>query len=215
MTSELQPDTDLDGEEETPKQIARRYQVRRLLGRGGFGAVYEAFDELEDRVVALKLIRRESAAGARLGPPDSSHAQDSRIQARRTVTRSFGTNSAGDNLAAAFKEEYRVLTQLHHPNLATVHDFGRCADTDSFYFTQELVRGDELGGYLHGATREQIVEQFLQLARALDYIHALGLVHGDIKPSNVLVTRGEGDAAPQAKLIDFGLARMLLSLIHI
>ncbi len=209
MTSELQPDTDLDGEEETPKQIARRYQVRRLLGRGGFGAVYEAFDELEDRVVALKLIRRESAAGARLGPPDSSHAQDSRIQARRTVTRSFGTNSAGDNLAAAFKEEYRVLTQLHHPNLATVHDFGRCADTDSFYFTQELVRGDELGGYLHGATREQIVEQFLQLARALDYIHALGLVHGDIKPSNVLVTRGEGDAAPQAKLIDFGLARML------
>lgn len=209
MTSELQQDTDLDGEEETPKQIARRYQVRRLLGRGGFGAVYEAFDELEDRVVALKLIRRESAAGARLGPPDSSHAQDSRIQARRTVTRSFGTNSAGDNLAAAFKEEYRVLTQLHHPNLATVHDFGRCADTDSFYFTQELVRGDELGGYLHGATREQIVEQFLQLARALDYIHALGLVHGDIKPSNVLVTRGEGDAAPQAKLIDFGLARML------
>jgi serine/threonine protein kinase len=209
MTSELQPDTDLDGEEETPKQIARRYQVRRLLGRGGFGAVYEAFDELEDRVVALKLIRRDSAAGARLGPPDSSHAQDSRIQARRTVTRSFGTNSAGDNLAAAFKEEYRVLTQLHHPNLATVHDFGRCADTDSFYFTQELVRGDELGGYLHGATREQIVEQFLQLARALDYIHALGLVHGDIKPSNVLVTRGEGDAAPQAKLIDFGLARML------
>ncbi len=210
MTSELQSETDADGPDETPRRIARRYQVRRLLGRGGFGAVFEAFDELEDRVVALKLIRRDSAAGARLGPPDSSHAQDSRLQGRRTVTRSFGSGSGGsDNRAAAFKEEFRILTQLHHPNLATVHDFGRCADTDSFYFTQELVRGDELGGHLQGATREQIVEQFLQLARALDYIHALGLVHGDIKPSNVLVTRGEGDAAPQAKLIDFGLARML------
>jgi len=211
MTSELQSQSDPDGEEDAPKRIARRYQVKRLLGRGGFGAVYEAFDELEDRVVALKLIRRDSAVGARIGPPDSSHAhQDSRIQARRTVTRSFGAGAShGDNMAAAFKEEYRVLTQLHHPNLATVHDFGRCADTDSFFFTQELVRGDDLSGYLKGATREQIVDQFLQLARALDYIHALGLVHGDIKPSNVLVTRGEGDAAPQAKLIDFGLARML------
>ena len=132
MTSELQPERDPEGEED-PKRIARRYQVRRLLGRGGFGAVYEAFDELEDRVVALKLIRRDSALGARLGPPDSSHAQqDSRIQARRTVTRSFGAHgSHGDTAAAAFKEEYRVLTQLHHPNLATVHDFGRCADTES------------------------------------------------------------------------------------
>ncbi len=210
MTSELQPEPNPDEADQAPKRIARRYQVRRLLGRGGFGAVYEAFDELEDRVVALKLIRRESTTEPRIGLPDSSHAQDSRIHARRTVTRSFGMpGSLGDNTAAAFKEEYRVLTQLHHPNLATVHDFGRCADSDSFYFTQELVRGDDLGGYLAGATREQIVEQFLQLARALDYIHALGLVHGDIKPSNVLVTRGDGDAAPQAKLIDFGLARML------
>lgn len=209
MTSDAQPGSDAEPEEPTPSRIARRYAVRRLLGRGGFGAVYEAFDELEDRVVALKLIRRESPVGGRVGP-DSSHAQDSRLQARRTVTRSFGGGSStSDNLAAAFKEEFRVLTQLHHPNLATVHDFGRCPDTDCFYFTQELVRGDDLAGHLKASTREQIVDQFVQLARALDYIHALGLVHGDIKPSNVLVTRGEGDAAPQAKLIDFGLARML------
>src|SRR5690606_36724066 len=60
------------------------------------------------------------------------------------------------------------------------------------------------------ASREMVVEVVVQLARALDYIHALGFVHGDIKPSNVLVCRPEiGGGMPQAKLIDFGLARML------
>jgi serine/threonine protein kinase/tetratricopeptide (TPR) repeat protein len=212
MTSEVQPEPQLPEEAEPPKRIARRYEVRRLLGRGGFGSVYEAYDELEDRAVALKLIRRDSADPRFIAGPDSSHQQDSRIQVRRSVTRSFGTpgsGSVGDNLAAAFKDEFRLLTQLHHPNLATVHDFGRCVETDSFFFTQELVRGDDLSAFLRGASRELIVELFLQLARALDYIHALGLVHGDIKPTNVLVARGEADGQPQAKLIDFGLARML------
>ncbi|MBC8068192.1 MAG: protein kinase, partial [Deltaproteobacteria bacterium] len=212
MTSDPQPEPLEPDEVAPPERIARRYQVRRLLGRGGFGSVYEAYDELEDRAVALKLIRRDSADPRLVQGPDSSHQQDSRIQIRRSVTRSFGTpgsGSIGDNLAAAFKDEFRLLTQLHHPNLATVFDFGRCIETDSFFFTQELVRGDDLSTFLKGASREVVVELFLQLARALDYIHALGLVHGDIKPSNVLVARGEADGQPQAKLIDFGLARML------
>src|SRR5690606_1625613 len=133
---------------------------------------------------------------------------------RRTVTRSFGTSGGTSSsvaaMAQAFKDEFRLLTQLHHPNLAAVYDFGRCQDNDAFFFTQELVRGEDLNTYLKGASRETIAEIFVQLARALDYIHALGLVHGDIKPSNVLVTRTV-DGPPHAKLIDFGLARMLRS----
>ncbi len=197
--------------QDPPERIAKRYQVRRLLGRGGFGAVFEGHDELEDRAVAIKLIRRDAAGeGLPNVPADSSRQQDSRVPHRRTITRSFGTPaSAGDNLAQAFKDEFRVLTQLHHPNLATVFDFGRCSDNDAFYFTQELVSGEDISAFLRGATRETIVEVFIQLARALDYIHALGLAHGDIKPSNVLVAPDGTTGAPQAKLIDFGLARML------
>ncbi|MCA9705430.1 MAG: protein kinase [Myxococcales bacterium] len=197
-----------------PDRIAGRYRVQALLGKGGFGAVYEAYDELEEHAVAVKLIRRDVATDPRLTQAyDSSQhaiADLSRVM-RRHVTRSFGPPSThgGDNVAQAFKDEFRLLTQLHHPNLAAVYDFGRCGESDSFYFTQELVEGEELTEFLAEASREMVVEILVQLARALDYLHALGLVHGDIKPSNVLVCRPEGGGTPQAKLIDFGLARML------
>jgi serine/threonine protein kinase len=203
------------GRSEMPERIGGRYRVAGLLGRGGFGAVYEAHDELEDRAVALKLIRRDIMADSRLAQGlDSSHAERSlKGSGRRPVTRTFGTPGSGsshDNITQAFKDEFRLLTQLHHPNLATVFDFGRCSDNDALYFTQELVRGTDLTEFLKGATRDTIAELFVQLARALDYIHALGLVHGDIKPSNVLVAPAQGgESVPQAKLIDFGLARFL------
>ena len=196
--------------ESAPERIAGRYVVRRLLGRGGFGAVYEAYDELEDRAVALKLIRGEQAELAGFPLMDSSRIE-SRSLRRPNVTRSFGTPATGGSgVAQAFKDEFRLLTQLHHPNLAGVYDFGRCTQEDGFYFTQELVRGVELSAFLKNASREVIAEVFVQLARALDYIHALGLMHGDIKPSNVLVSASSDPSSPpQAKLIDFGLARML------
>jgi serine/threonine protein kinase len=197
-----------------PERIAGRYRVQGLLGQGGFGAVYEAFDELEERTVAVKLIRRDITSDPRLTQAyDSSHHAlgDLSRMVRRHQTRSFGPPSThgGDNVAQAFKDEFRLLTQLHHPNLAGVYDFGRCNESESFYFTQELVDGMELTEFLREATREAVVEVVVQLARALDYIHALGLMHGDIKPSNVLVLQATEGAAPQAKLIDFGLARML------
>jgi len=204
-------DTGPDGNA-MPEKIARRYAVRSLLGKGGFGAVYEAYDELEERSVAVKLIRHEATNDPRFTrSQDSSRGAESRSGQRRYATRSFGPPSTrGGDVAQAFKDEFRLLTQLHHPNLAAVCDFGRCIDSDSLYFTQELVEGVELTEYFRDASRETIVEVVVQLARALDYIHALGLVHGDIKPSNVLVMAPtHPDGQPEAKLIDFGLARML------
>jgi hypothetical protein len=129
---------------------------------------------------------------------------------RQPVTRSFGNTQGvpGDDVTKAFMAEFRLLTQLHHPNLAAVYDFGRC-DNDGVYFTQELLSGQTLADFLRGAPRETVVEIFVQLTRALDYIHTLGFVHEDIKPSNVIVCQPETEGGkPQAKLIDFGLARL-------
>ncbi len=208
-----------------PSKIDGRYKVEELLGKGGFGAVYRAYDELEERHVALKVIRSDvpvdfqggskasSAASSSASSSAGSSGVPSRFHtgsgARRPVTRAFGlSTSRGDDMTEAFKDEFRLLTQLHHPNLASVFDFGRCSEIDALFFTQELVEGRYLSEFLKGASRELIVDVFVQLARALDYIHALGLLHEDIKPTNVLVQR-RADGSPRAKLIDFGLARML------
>jgi serine/threonine protein kinase len=197
--------------ETLPGKIAGRYRVEKLLGRGGFGAVYRAEDELEERPVALKVIRNDASLDPRSSRSQeaSSVSRFSSVARPRTVTRAFGsTPSTGDDVTEAFKDEFRLLTQLHHPNLASVYEFGRCDEAEGVFFTQELVEGVYLSDFLADAPREMIVEIFVQLARALDYIHTLGLVHEDIKPTNVLVTK-RADGQAQAKLIDFGLARML------
>ena len=236
------PEPNVDGGkpelDKMPSKIDGRYAIKEMLGRGGFGAVYRAYDELEDRMVALKVIRSDvtvelgsrGSKGSRGSRHSSRSGEGSAIAqsrslgsmtssvpsrfhtgsgARRPVTRAFGgSSSAGDDMTEAFKDEFRLLTQLHHPNLASVYDFGRCSELDALFFTQELVEGVYLTEFLKDASREVIVDIFVQLARALDYIHALGLVHEDIKPTNVLVQR-RADGQPRAKLIDFGLARML------
>lgn len=199
---------------EIPKKIAGRYQIKELLGKGGFGAVYRAEDELEDREVALKVIRSDASLDPRgtrshsVGSSSRSRfGKGSRRLARTSRNFSNAPSTKNDDVTEAFKDEFRLLTQLHHPNLAAVYEFGRCDEFEGVYFTQELVEGVYLSDFLEDKPREVIVDVFVQLARALDYIHALGLVHEDIKPTNVLVTQRKG--AAQAKLIDFGLARVL------
>src|SRR5690606_29427957 len=202
-----------------PKKIAGRYHIKELLGKGGFGAVYRAEDELEEREVALKVIRVDASMEPRGTRSRSLESQSSsrsrfgrRSRAARTSRNSFIAGGASpnqsDDITEKFKDEFLILTKLHHPNLATVYEFGRCDEIDGVYFTQELVEGVYLSEFLEGKPREVVVDVFVQLARALDYIHALGLVHQDIKPTNVLVTI-PADGQPQAKLIDFGLHQTL------
>jgi len=148
------------------------YELRELLGRGGMGEVYRAYDTKTDRVVALKVL-----------PPHL--AEDTVFQQR-------------------FRKESQAAASLSDPHVVPIHGYGEI--DGRLYLDMRLIDGKTLGDIL--AEREGPVETTLavavveQVASALDAAHEANLIHRDVKPSNILLTRHDF-----AYLIDFGLAR--------
>jgi eukaryotic-like serine/threonine-protein kinase len=150
------------------------YQLKRRLGTGGMGEVYLAEHVLLRRPCAVKLIRPE-----RLGDP---------------------------SILRRFLREVQVTATLTHPNTVQVFDYGQTED-GTLYYAMEYLSGlslDELvvrGGPLPPA---RVVFLLRQLCGALAEAHAVGLIHRDIKPGNVILGH-RGGQADVAKLLDFGL----------
>jgi len=145
-----------------------RYQVRRCIGAGGMGTVYEAFDRERGQPVALKKLRHFSPAALYL-----------------------------------FKQEFRTLADVVHPNLVRLHELVATEAHDVF-FTMELVQGTEFLAHVRGrgpADFERLRGALRQLVDGVQAVHAAGKLHRDIKPSNVLVT-----AEGRVVLLDFGVA---------
>jgi serine/threonine-protein kinase len=149
------------------------YRIEELVGRGGMGVVYRAYDLRLKRTVALKLVTPELAL-------------DERFKER-------------------FARETELTMALEHPNVVPIHDAG---DVDGrLYLAMRLVEGTDLRALL--ATEGPLeparaLAICAQVANALDAAHARGLVHRDVKPSNVLL-----DANEHVYLADFGLTRRL------
>ena len=150
------------------------YRLLERLGAGGMGIVYLALDERLGRRVALKLVRPELAGS--------------------------------DETAARFEREARAVAKLNHAHIVTVFEAGRVGDVR--YLAMELVPGKSLDELLQEARTIQrhlpfpdLLRWSRDIARALAAAHAAGVVHRDVKPSNVRITP-EGTAL----LLDFGLA---------
>ncbi|MGZ5494520.1 MAG: protein kinase domain-containing protein [Thermoanaerobaculia bacterium] len=150
-----------------------KYEILGVIGRGGMGVVYGARDPYIDRIVAIKTIRIAESDN-----PDDDQLGRLRMEAR----------SAG---------------KLHHPNIVTIFDFGE--EGDLSYIVMEFVKGTNLSLVIEKKMALPLsvkLDLVLQVARGLAYAHECGVVHRDMKPSNICVTvRGV------AKLLDFGLAR--------
>ncbi|MEW6365043.1 MAG: serine/threonine-protein kinase [Acidobacteriota bacterium] len=111
------------------------------------------------------------------------------------------------NLRARFEQETRVLASLMHPNIVSLLDYGE--EGGLAYFVMEYVDGQPLESWAdaHPFDLSDIFCLTEHLANALDYAHAKGIVHRDIKPGNIMIPRDNVVAA--AKLTDFGIAKLL------
>src|SRR5205085_6687349 len=109
--------------------------------------------------------------------------------------------SSNPEIRARFEREAKTISSLNHPHICTLFDVGREGDVD--YLVMELVEGETLAARLaKGALPAiDVLRLGAQIADALDRAHRAGVVHRDLKPGNVMLTRSG------AKLMDFGLAR--------
>jgi serine/threonine protein kinase/WD40 repeat protein len=107
---------------------------------------------------------------------------------------------------ARFEAERQALALMDHPNIARVLDAG-ATDTGRPYFVMELVRGIPVTRYCdeNALTTEQRLRLFVQVCQAIQHAHQKGIIHRDVKPSNILVA--DHDGTPVPKVIDFGIAK--------
>ena len=128
-------------------------------------------------------------------------ARDSRL-GRDVAIKVLPDSLANDpEVRARFEREARTVSSLNHPNICTLFDVGREGDTN--FLVMELIEGETLADRLQrGALpTEQVLALGSQISDALDRAHRAGVIHRDLKPGNVMLTRSG------AKLMDFGLAR--------
>src|ERR1700674_2768167 len=157
-----------------------RYETVAELGRGAMGVVYKARDPQIDRLVAVKTV--------------SMWGQD-----REEET----------EFRMRFMNEAQAAGRLHHAGIVSIFDVGENSENQDPYIVLEYVSGESLNRILAREKKlslPQALKLAEEIAEALDYAHAQGVVHRDIKPGNILVTE-DG----HAKIADFGIAKLDLA----
>lgn len=151
------------------------YALKRRLGAGGMGVVYEAEHALLRRSAAIKLIRQDAASDLSL---------------------------------ERFEREVQATSRLTHPNTVQVFDYGR-TPSGVFYYAMEFIDGVTLRELVEGAgpvPPERAKQLIRQAAGALAEAHALGMIHRDLKPDNIMVCE-RGGIHDYVKVLDFGLVK--------
>ncbi len=125
---------------------------------------------------------------------------------RRVALKIIKLGMDSKQVVARFEAERQALALMEHPNIAKVLD-GGTTETGRPYFVMELVRGMRITDYCDQnkySTRERL-KLFIQVCHAIQHAHQKGIIHRDIKTSNILITVVDGQAVP--KVIDFGIAK--------
>jgi serine/threonine protein kinase len=163
--------------------INDRYRIVEQIGHGGMGRVYKALQAPLDRLVALKVL-------------GAGHDRD-------------------PNFYKRFFLEASVTAKLTHPNTITLYDYGR-TDDGIFFIAMEYLNGRTLSLAMQqeGAlAQERVIHIAQQICRSLREAHALGIIHRDMKPANVMLLR-QHDDHDFVKVLDFGLVKFFSGESH-
>jgi serine/threonine protein kinase/Tol biopolymer transport system component len=154
-----------------------RYHLIAPLGEGGMASVYKAYDTRLERDVAVKIIRTDMFIPAVL-----------------------------EKVMKRFEREAKSLAKLSHPNIVSIIDYGEHAGVP--YLVMEYLPGGNLKDRMTGRPLpwQESFHLLLPVARALQFSHQQGIIHRDVKPSNILIT-----LSGEPMLSDFGIARILES----
>jgi serine/threonine protein kinase len=178
-----QPPADARPDALVGQVVADRYEVKRLLARGGMGRIYLARQVPLGRMVALKVLDGQSVR----------HEDDPEFQKRFLLEASF-------------------CAQLTHPNTVKVFDYGafELAGESTFYMAMEYIEGPTLRQVLkaHGRLPEERALRIArEIGRSLREAHRLGAVHRDLKPTNVMIV--STDEGESIKVLDFGIVKVV------
>ena len=154
-----------------------RYRVLVEVGRGGMSIVYKGVHEMMDRTVAIKMLQ-------------SQHVTD-QLSIKR------------------FQQEAQAASHLQHPNIITVYDCGVVA-TGQPYIVMDFLEGDSLTDEIEKTNHlpyQRVVPIFVMACEALEHAHQKGVIHRDLKSSNIMLVEVEGKK-DFVKVVDFGIAKL-------
>jgi serine/threonine protein kinase len=155
-----------------------RYEIRKEIGRGTMGVVYEALDPALARTIALKTIKLSFAVG----------------------------EDELDMFEQRFFAEARIAARLSHPGIVIVHDVGRDSETGTLYIAMELLRGRTLADIISAGVVldwRVALSIVVRIAEALHHAHAQDVIHRDLKPANIMLL-----PSGESKILDFGIAKV-------
>jgi serine/threonine-protein kinase len=157
-----------------------RYKVVEEVGRGGMSAVYKGIHELMDRTVAIKVLLPQLVSD--------------QISIKR------------------FQQEAQAASHLQHPNVITVYDYGFVASGQP-YLVMDFLEGESLSDIIRRDKQvpvKRMIPIFMQACEALEHAHQKGVIHRDLKSSNIMLIDFEGKK-DFVKVVDFGIAKLMPS----
>ncbi|MDX1523035.1 MAG: serine/threonine-protein kinase, partial [Anaerolineae bacterium] len=152
------------------------YEIREAVGEGGMARIYKGYHPELDRFAAVKVVN-------------------------------WGLEEDPE-FTERFRREAQAIASLRHPNIVQIFDFGKYAH--GYFMVMEFISGGDLSQLLRRAkdeqsllAKEEVIRIVKDVAAALDYAHGQGVIHRDVKPSNIMITK-----TGQSILTDFGLVML-------